>query len=143
MSKNKINALVKLLRILEKEKDQELKNKLAVWYSLNKDIEDVAPWLLLTSNVFGIDESNKLELHKFLSVHLLQLYRAEPVEVESLAQIWSKSGKGVLVRSTKTGEPFTLSSEFNDGSSVRYILKRTDTTSMLAEGDTPSWSVIF
>ena len=142
MSKNKINALVKLLRILEKEKDQELKNKLARWYDETGSAE-IGQWLKLTFNTFGIDESNKLELHKFLSVHLLQLYRAEPVEVESLAQIWSKSGKGVLVRSTKTGEPFTLSSEFNDGSSVRYILKRTDTTSMLAEGDTPSWSVIF
>jgi hypothetical protein len=143
MSKNKINALVKLLRILEKEKDQELKSKLARWYDENRHIDDIWSWLKLTFETFGIDESNKLELHKFLSVHLLQLYRAEPVEVESLAQIWSKSGKGVLVRSTKTGEPFTLSSEFNDGSSVRYILKRTDTTSMLAEGDTPSWSVIF
>ena len=133
---------MKLLRILEKEKDQELKNKLARWYDETGSTE-ISQWLKLTFNTFGIDESNKLELHKFLSVHLLQLYRAEPVEVESLAQIWSKSGKGVLVRSTKTGEPFTLSSEFNDGSSVRYILKRTDTTSMLADGDSPSWSVIF
>ncbi len=133
---------MKLLRILEKEKDQELKSKLARWYDETGSAE-IGQWLKLTFNAFGIDESNKLELHKFLSVHLLQLYRAEPVEVESLAQIWSKSGKGVLVRSTKTGEPFTLSSEFNDGSSVRYILKRTDTTSMLADGDSPSWSVIF
>ena len=134
---------MKLLRVLEKEKDHELKNKLARWYDENKSIEDICSWLLVTSNVFGIDESNKLDLHKILSTHLLSLYRNEPVEVESLAQIWSKSGKGVLVRSTKTGEPFTLTSEFNDGLSVRYILKRTDNTSMLAEADSASWSVIF